>query len=103
MSNGERWVWKRVGEMCAQCLFECEQSLTRPVRGAPFHTDCECAPVLLRPGDPEPDWLTLLIGILYAARHLASADATEKEIYAAIRQLYPDLVSDGVFLRPGPV
>jgi hypothetical protein len=64
-----------------------------------FHDDCDCVIIVVNEvvGQPQPDWITLLLGIYQAAKTATGKhDPTDDEICYYIRRFYPDLVSDGV-------
>ncbi|MCL1800767.1 MAG: hypothetical protein FWG25_05335 [Promicromonosporaceae bacterium] len=60
------------------------------------HADCDCVIIVLQVGEPDPDWLTFLLGIVAAAKLLAGDGAKDEEVCYWLRRLQPELVTDGV-------
>gem|GEM_PF-2879001 len=92
-----RWVRKPVGPTCAWCLNLAANLFSSEASAARSHGDCDCVIIILFPGEPDPDWLVFLLGIVAAAKLLAGGDdAKDKEVCYWLRRLHPELVTDGV-------
>lgn|GEM_PF-497702 len=90
-----------MADPCAWCLVKAADAVFGSEAAASVsHADCQCQIILLHAGESDPPWLLLLLGIVARSRALAGEDATDSEICYWLRRIEPDLMKDGVQLKP---
>ncbi|MGP5381630.1 VG15 protein [Glutamicibacter arilaitensis] len=80
-------------------LYNSEESALRAGHGDKYHHECNCEPMLIRGADDLPD-----TGFDHRGAYVAYSQAIESvggaaspdEITAALRRMFPDLLTDGV-------